>query len=177
MLDIPTIDAGDADEYDALQVEFTREQVAWLMQEARRRESSVSALLRAFLAASMRESENGGTAHDAKTEGVAGRDGAATGSEQDGDADESNLVDRLRSAHERLESLTDSTPPDRTDPEQEEFIGAGGVFRDGDEASNLRARARRFAEMADQTDDQDDEDSSNPLTTDAPDRSMFELIE
>jgi len=97
-------------------------------------------------------------------------------------SDQSNLVDRLRSASERLGALTEaeSSEPGASDPDEietSEFLGAGGVLSRTDADSDLKDRARRFAEMGDETTDENSEEAPRTIATDVPDRSMFEMVE
>jgi hypothetical protein len=208
--------ASEADEPDgrsALQVELSPEQIEWLEQQARGRTSSVSAVIRTILSSRMHgagqapaterretiDAEPGGEASEGK---APGREGPRKEHSRDGDSkskevnsresassasDRSNLVDRLRSASERLGALTEaesteaeSSEPDASDPDEietSEFLGADGVLSRTDADSDLKDRARRFAEMGDETTDENSEEAPRTIATDVPDRSMFEMVE
>ena len=210
-------EADEPDGRSALQVELSPEQIEWLEQQARGRTSSVSAVIRTILSSRMRGTEQGrvtgtriperrapvdvdpgGDAPTEQSQGEGPRNGPVQDDKPEGKepngrgaedsaSDQSNLVDRLRSASERLGALTEaesseaeSSEPDASDPDEietSEFLGAGGVLSRTDADSDLKDRARRFAEMGDETTDEDSEEAPRTIATDVPDRSMFEMVE
>lgn len=203
-------EADESSARSTLSVELSREQIKWLEQQGRGRTSSVSAVIRTILsslmggegegqipertpeatpadvdprgksptAESRREVPQNGRAQDGESEGGQANSRGA----EDSASDRSNLADRLRSASERLEALTeaDDSEPDASGPDEiktSKFLGAGETPNRTDADSDLKNRARRFAEMSGKTTDEDGEGAPRTTVTDVPDRSMFEMVE
>jgi hypothetical protein len=208
-------EADESSARSTLSVELSREQIKWLEQQARGRTSSVSAVIRTILsslmggegegqipertpeatpadvdprgksptAESRREVPRNGRAQD----GESGGEQANSREAEDSASDRSNLADRLRSASERLEALTeaessepDASEPDASDPDEiktSRFLGVGETPNRTDADSDLKNRARRFAEMSGKTTDEDGEGTPRTTVTDVFDRSMFEMVE